>query len=160
MTILICWTKFSQKECFRSKTEKVNTTNEFFIFELFLVISFSLNMTFFYFFNQICSNSEHHRWILDFRNSLDTKFQLKLTILIFWTKFAKKGYFQSKAEKLNITIEFCIFELVQEPNFSASTDIFYFLDQVCPKRVFSVKNGKSKHHHWILDFRSRDENSA
>ena len=76
-------------------------------------------MKFFYFLNQICSNSKHHRWILDFRNSLDTKFQLKLTILIFWTKFAKKGYFQSKAEKLNITIEFCIFELVQEPNFSA-----------------------------------------
>ena len=119
MTILICWTKFSQKECFRSKTEKVNTTNEFFIFKLFLVISFSLNMKFFYFLNQICSNSKHYHWILDFRNSLDTKFQLKLTILIFWTKFAKKGYFQSKAEKLNITIEFCIFELVQEPNFSA-----------------------------------------
>ena len=69
-------------------------------------------MKFFYFFNQICSSSECHRGILDFRNILDTKFQLKLTILIFWTKFAKKGYFQSKAEKLNIPIEFCIFELV------------------------------------------------
>ena len=152
MTILICWTKFSQKECFRSKTEKVNTTSEFFIFELFLVISFSLNMKFFYFFNQICSSSEYHRGILDFRNILDTKFQLKLTILIFWTKFAKKGYFQSKAEKLNIPIEFCIFELVQEPNFSASTDNFYFLDQVCPKRVFSVFQSKTEKVNITIEF--------
>ena len=30
--------------------------------------------------------------------SPDTKFQPKLTILIFWTKFAQKGYFRSKAE--------------------------------------------------------------
>ena len=50
--------------------------------------------------------------------SLDTKFQLKLTNLICWTKFALKGYFQSKIEKVNITIELCLFELVQVPNFS------------------------------------------
>ena len=49
---------------------------------------------------------------------LATKFHLKLTILIFWTKFGQKGYFRSKTEKVNITIEFCIFELVQVPNFS------------------------------------------
>ena len=41
-----------------------------------------------------------------------TKFQLKLLILIFWTKFAQKGYFQSKMKKVNSIIEFCIFELV------------------------------------------------
>ena len=28
-----------------------------------------------------------------------TKFQLKLTILIFWTKFRQKGYFRSNTEK-------------------------------------------------------------
>ena len=27
------------------------------------------------------------------------KFQLNFTILIFWTKFAQKGYFRSKTEK-------------------------------------------------------------
>ena len=27
-----------------------------------------------------------------------TKFQLKLTILSFWTKLTRKGYFQSKKE--------------------------------------------------------------
>ena len=25
------------------------------------------------------------------------------------------------------------------------------MDQVCPKRLFPVKNGKTEHHHWILD---------
>ena len=34
-----------------------------------------------------------HSWI-----SLGTKFQPKLTILIFWSKFARKGYFRSKTE--------------------------------------------------------------
>ena len=39
-----------------------------------------------------------------------TKFHLKLGILIFGTKFAQKGYFWSKTEKVNTTIEFYIFE--------------------------------------------------
>ena len=34
-----------------------------------------------------------------FRISLGTEFQLKLTILIFWVKFAQKEYLQSKTEK-------------------------------------------------------------
>ena len=34
MTILIFLTKFTQERYFHSKTEKVSTTNEFFIFEL------------------------------------------------------------------------------------------------------------------------------
>ena len=60
------------------------------------------------FLNQICpkkvisvSNrqTEHHYWILPIRISPGNKFQNKLTILIFWTKFAQKGYFRSKTEK-------------------------------------------------------------
>ena len=42
---------------------------------------------------------------------LGTKFQLKLIILIFGTKFPQKGYFWSETEKLNIMIKFNIFEL-------------------------------------------------
>ena len=33
------------------------------------------------------------------RISLGTKFQFKQTILIYWTKYAKKGYFRSETEK-------------------------------------------------------------
>ena len=49
---------------------------------------------------------------------LGAKFQPKLTILTFSSKFAQKWYFQSKTEKVNIAIEFWIFELVQMPDFS------------------------------------------
>ena len=45
------------------------------------------------------------------------KFQLKVTILIFWTKFVQKLYFWSKTEKVIITIELCILELNWVPNF-------------------------------------------
>ena len=51
-------------------------------------------------------------WILHIRISLGTKFKFKQTILIFWTKFAQKYYFKSKTDKMNRTIEFCLFELV------------------------------------------------
>ena len=44
--------------------------------------------------------------------SVGTKFQNKMTILIFWTKVAQKGYSRSKIEKVNTTTEFCIFKLV------------------------------------------------
>ena len=94
LTILTFWTKFTQIGYLRSKSEKVNITIEFCIFELF--------------YNQF------HR--VNFRYSVSycigTKFQNKLTILAFWTKFAQKEYFWSKAEKVNTTIRFCIFELV------------------------------------------------
>ena len=31
---------------------------------------------------------------------------------------------------------------------------FFFWDQICPKRVFPVENGKSEHHHLILHIRN------
>ena len=43
MTNLIFWNKFTQKVCFRSKTENINTNIEFCIFELILKTNFSLN---------------------------------------------------------------------------------------------------------------------
>ena len=76
--------------------------------------------------------------------SLCTNFQLKLTT--FWTKFAKKGsYLQSKTDKIDTTIEFCIFELIFVSNFTLNN--FEFLDQICPRKIFMVKNRKSEHRH-------------
>ena len=37
--------------------------------------------------------SEHNNRVLHIRNSLGTKFELKLTISIFYTKLTQKGYF-------------------------------------------------------------------
>ena len=41
-----------------------------------------------------------------------TKFQVKVTISNFWTKLTQKGHFQSEKEKMKISIEFYMFELV------------------------------------------------
>ena len=36
--------------------------------------------------------------------TVGTKFQLKLTNLVFWTKFDQKEYFQSKTEKMHFSV--------------------------------------------------------
>ena len=59
-----------------------------------------------------------------------------------------KWLFLVKNKKVDITMEFCIFELVKVPNFTLNN--FEFWDQICPKWVFLVKNRKSEHHHWVL----------
>ena len=41
----------------------------------------------------ITEKNEHHHWILFIRISLWNKIQLKLTIMIFWTKFFPKMVF-------------------------------------------------------------------
>ena len=64
------------------------------------------------------SKTKNVNTTIEFYISQGTKFQIKLTILIFWTKFVQKGYFRSKTENVNTNIEFFIFELVQIPNFS------------------------------------------
>ena len=115
LTILMFWTKVAKKACFSSKTQKVKTTIEFYIFELVMVPKFSWNWQFWLFFVQICP-----KWCFPCTTgkvrklliSLRTKFQLKLTIVIFLARFAQKGCFPSKARKVKITNEFYIFELV------------------------------------------------
>ena len=85
------------------------------------------------------------------RTSLGTRFQLKLTVLIFWTKSAQKVYSRSKAKKVNNTIEFCISELLLVPGFSFKLTTLNFGTKFAQKRYFRWKNGKSEHHHLILD---------
>ena len=43
---------------------------------------------------------------------LGARIQIKVTILSFGTKFAKKSVVSLENKKVNITTEFCIFELV------------------------------------------------
>ena len=61
----------------------------------------------------------------------------KLTVFILWTKFICKVYFQFKTNKMSITTEFYIFELVWILNFSL-TDNFDFFYQICSKRVLPI----------------------
>ena len=46
----------------------------------------------------------YHHWVSHIRINLGTEFQLKLTILILWTKFSQKGYFRSEMKKLNLCV--------------------------------------------------------
>ena len=87
--------------------------------------------------------NDYHYWILHIRISLSANFQLKLTIAIFWTKFAKKGsYFQSKTDKIDTTIEFCIFELVFVSNFTLNKQFWIFGPNL-PKKDIYVQNQKN-----------------
>ena len=82
----------------------MNITIEYCIFELVEVSNFSLNWQFWFFWPHLFKKgiyglkqkSEHRRWILYIRISLDTEFQLKLMILIFGSKLAQKGYLRSE----------------------------------------------------------------
>ena len=74
--------------------------------------------------------SELHYWILHIWISAGTKYQLRLTILIFWTKFTQTWYFWLKTEKSG------------HNDFSLSWR-FWFLDQICPKKLFQLKLEKS-----------------
>ena len=95
---------------FQSKTDKLNTTIEFCIFKLVFVSNFTLKK--FKFLDQIYQRkififknrkSEYHHWILHIQISLGTKFQFKLTTLIFLRRFTQKEFFWSKTEKVNTT---------------------------------------------------------
>ena len=68
---------------------------------------------------------------------------------MFWIKFAQKGYFRSKTEKVTITTEFCIFQLVyvfwiSGPNLhkrGISTNKWWSnSDYVCPRLSRIMRN--------------------
>ena len=84
--------------------------------------------------------------------NLRTKFQLKLTIVIFLARFAQKGCFPSKAKKVKITIEFYIFELVYVPNSSLNWQLWSFWPDL-PKKGVSRLKMKKWRHQWILHIR-------
>ena len=98
----------------------------------------------------IPSLKQKKHWILCIWISLSTIFQLRLRILIFWTKFGQKGNFRCKTGKVNTTMEFCIFVLVYVASLTVN---FEFLDQTCLEMVFPTQNRKSEHYHWILHIR-------
>ena len=55
--------------------------------------------------------------------NLSSKFQLKLTILVFYTKFAQQGYFQSKGDRITLGTEFHFKQTILFYFFSIS--VFY-----------------------------------
>ena len=96
-----------QKDSFQSKTKQKNWTSPLnSAYSNQSRYQLQLKLTILIFWNKFAQKrcfrsktkkSEHHHWILHIRVSLRTKFQLKLTILIFLlTKFDQKESFRSK----------------------------------------------------------------
>ena len=81
---------------------------------------------------------------------VDTKLQLKLTILIARTKFAQKGYFQSKTEKRKQLHWILNIRLILGTKFHSKQIILNFGTKFAPKMVSPVDNRKSKNHHSFL----------
>ena len=107
-TIFIFETKFAQKQYFCFQTEK-------WAWLLNCVVSnwskneISVWNNNFSSLDQICPKmvfllksrkGHHHYWILHLQINLRTKFQIKIAILHWWTKFAQNRYFRSNIEKL------------------------------------------------------------
>ena len=128
----------------------MNKTIKFCIVRLVWIPNFTLTSNV-EFWGQICpkkifsvknDKSEHHHWMLHIRISLGTKFKLRLTILIFQTKFAQKVYFRSKSAKVNITIEFSIFKLFLVLNFSLNWKFWFFRPYLPKTSISSLKKKK------------------
>ena len=141
--------QINTKEYFQTKKKKEN-------YHRILQIQINLDCKFqiqqFWFLEQISkkkilpvknTKNEHRYWILHIRISLSTNFRLKLTIAIFWIKFAKKGsYFQFKTGKIDTTIEFCIFELVFVSNFTLNKQFWIFGPNLPKKDIYVQKQKK------------------
>ena len=99
VTILSIWTRLTRKGYFKSKKKKIKIA----LLELVSVLHFSFNKQFSFFWKNFPKKgffrSKMEKGIFHNRISLSTKFQLKLTILIFWTKFALNGYLLSQPKK-------------------------------------------------------------
>ena len=88
------------------ENRKMNIPIEFCIFELVLVPNFSLNWQFTFFgpylpkkvISSLNQNSEYHLSILHVQINLNFKSKLKVTILIFWAKFAQKVFSVEKGK--------------------------------------------------------------
>ena len=58
-----------------------------------------------------------------------------MSLAIFWTKFA---YFQSKTDKIDTTVEFCIFELVFVSNFTLNKQFGSFRPNLPKKDICNL----------------------
>ena len=87
------------------------------------------------------TESEYHHWILYIWINLGAKFQLKLTILSFWTKFDQKGV-SSKKPKNEHPHWILHVQIGQGTKFQLKLTIFNFWTKFAQKAVFGLKQRK------------------
>ena len=92
--------------------------------------------------------TEHHHWIPHIQISLGTKFQLRLTLMTFLTRFAQKGFFWSKTEKVNITyfLHNSTYSDRSSVKFQLKLTILSFWTKFAQKSISSQKL-KCEHYH-------------
>ena len=137
---------------FQSKTDKIDTTIEFCIFELVFVSNLTLNKQFWIFtkFAQeryLWSKTEKLNNIIEFRLfklDLVPNFSLNGQFWFFWPDLPKKGFSSLKQKKQTPHISYIILyiqiSLVQ--NFSWNWQFLFFGSNLY-KKVFPVKNWRS-----------------
>ena len=107
LTILIVWTKLAQKGISGQKRKRwTSLSNSTYLKrDSHQILTLSVN---FDFLDHICPKRvfpiksrkiEHHHWILHIRINVGIKFQVKLILLTFWTKFAQKSISHQKQKK-------------------------------------------------------------
>ena len=103
----------------------------------------------FEFFDQICPK---HVPLVKNKKISNFEFRLLLKILIFRSNLPKKGISGRKWKKRTSPL-YSAYLNYSEYQVSLYTNNFRFWDQICPKKTFSVKDGKCEHHLWILHIR-------
>ena len=120
----------------------------FYIFKLIWILNLSFNKQFSFleqFFRKSILQVENtknysNNWILHIWLSLSTSLQPKLTVAIFWINLPKKStYLQSKTDKIDTTIEFCIFELVFVSDFTLKKQFWIFGANFPRKHIYGQK---------------------
>ena len=92
--------------------------------------------------------SEYHHGILHIWISLGTKFQLKLIILSFWTKFTQKRYFQLKTEQAVQGLQAFVF-LVANVN---SAIVFKHFEDLKDLIILIILKGKLVMSYFLASF--------
>ena len=145
---IVFWKKIPKKGYFRSKTENMTITIQFFIFELVYVPNFSLNWQFSFFGQNLpkkgISDQQQRKRISSLNTAYSNYTRYQILALILWTKFIQKGYFWYQTKKkqtenhhriLNIRIRFC-------KEFQLKLTILIFWTKFAQKMYFWSKTEK------------------
>ena len=133
-TILIFWNKFPAKRIHPGKNRKNEHHHWILQIPVRLNTKFKLKLALLIFGSNLLKKgisgrrqkSEHRHGILHVLISPGIKFHFRQTIWILGLNLPKKRLFQSKMEKVNTTIEFYRFELVEVPNFGLNWQLWFF----------------------------------
>ena len=100
------------------------------------------------------SGLKQKKWTSPANSAYSTKFQIKLTILIFWDNFSQKDVSSLKQKKRGSPLNFTFWiSLANTFQWKLTVFFFSFFIYIFSESLLPVENRKSKYHHWILHIR-------